>query len=125
MTLGEKLKSQRRKMNISLKEQSKLLGVSLNTVYRWEHDLAVPRKATLKTMAGLYNVPLDWLLLKGSDADNENEPEPMIFIMNDMEQQVLMMLRKLSNNNRYKVFGHIERLCMEQEEQSNNCRSEA
>ena len=70
MSLGEKLKSLRIREKKTLKEQSEVFGVSLNTVYRWEHNLAVPRKSALIKMAVHYNVSIGWLLDESVDTDD-------------------------------------------------------
>jgi len=104
MSLGEKLRNLRLKTRKTLLEQSELLGVSMNSVYRWEHDLAVPRKSMLKTMADYYSVPVDWLLSESAAAS----------LVSDIEQNLLCMYRKLSENSRYKVLGYVERMCVEE-----------
>ena len=104
MSLGEKLRSLRQKGKKTLHEQSALLGVSMNSVYRWEHDLAVPRKHMLKTLAEHYSVPLDWLLSESAAAS----------LVSDIEQKLLCMFRKLSDNSKYKVLGYVERMCVEE-----------
>ena len=104
MSLGEKLRSLRLKGKKTLHEQSAILGVSMNSVYRWEHDLAVPRKSMLKTLADYYSVPLDWLLSESAAAS----------LVSDIEQKLLCMFRKLSDNSRFKVLGYVERMCVEE-----------
>ena len=104
MTLGEKLRSLRQKGKKTLQEQSAILGVSMNSVYRWEHDLAVPRKTMLKTLADFYSVPLDWLLSENAAAS----------LVSDLEQKLLCMFRKLSENSKFKVLGYVERMCVEE-----------
>jgi len=112
MNLGEKLKYLRINAKNTLKEQSELLGVSLNTVYRWEHDLATPRKPMLKTIADHYNMPLERLL---SESTEENKLEHItIPMVSNAEQQLLSMFRKLSNNSKYKVLGYIEHLFIDE-----------
>ena len=104
MSLGATLRTLRLKSKKTLQEQSHIFGVSMNTVYRWEHDLAVPRKTVLKEMAKHYSVSLDWLL--------SEEASPSL--VSDIEQQLLVMFRKLSDNNKYKVLGYVERMCTEE-----------
>jgi len=104
VSLGEKLRSLRLKGKKTLHEQSAILGVSMNSVYRWEHDLAVPRKSMLKTLADYYSVPLDWLLSESAAAS----------LVSDIEQKLLCMFRKLSDNSRFKVLGYVERMCVEE-----------
>lgn len=104
MTLGEKLKNLRLRTKRTLDEQSKLLKVSMNSVYRWEHDLAVPRRPVLKIMADYFGVPLDWLMADNSTAS----------LTSDSEQNLLSMFRKLPDSTRYKVLGYVERICVEE-----------
>ena len=104
MTLGEKLKSLRLKTKKTLGQQGKILKVSMNSVYRWEHGLAVPRKPMLKKMADYYGVPLDWLL---SDTASTA-------LVNDVEQSLIGMFRKLPDKSRYRVLGYVERMYVEE-----------
>ena len=113
MNLGDKLKSLRLNTKKTLKEQSDILGVSLNSVYRWEHNLAVPKKSMLAKIAEHYDIPINWLLQEtGSEdhieyANNSARPET------NLEAQLLKMFRSLSENNKYKVLGYIERIYIE------------
>jgi len=104
MTLGEKLRNLRVRTKKTLSEQSKILHVSMNSIYRWEHDLTVPRKPMLKVMADYYGVPLEWLLLEGS----------LAALVSDVEHNLLGMFRKLPDNNRYKILGYVERMYVEE-----------
>jgi len=104
MSLGEKLKNLRLKTRKTLCEQSRIINVSMNSVYRWEHDLAVPRRPILKMMADYYGVPLDWLL---SDTSASS-------LINESEQILISMFRKLPDNSRYKILGYVERMCVEE-----------
>ena len=107
MVISEKLKNLRLKTKNTLKEQSEVFGVSINTVYRWEHGLAAPRKSILKEMADYYNVPYEWLA-----QDSEGEDDGM-FPENDVEQQLLTMFRKLPDISKYKILGYTERMLVE------------
>ena len=104
MSLGEKLKNLRIKAKKTLYEQSAIFGVSMNSVYRWEHDLAVPRKSMLKEMAAHYAVPVEWLLSESAAAS----------LVSDTEQKLLCMFRQLPDRSRYKVLGYVERMCVEE-----------
>jgi len=75
----------------------------MNSVYRWEHDLAVPRKPMLRLMADYYGVPLDWLLSESASAS----------LVSEVELNLLGMFRKLSDSNRYKILGYVERMYVE------------
>ncbi|MCL1834960.1 MAG: helix-turn-helix domain-containing protein [Oscillospiraceae bacterium] len=104
MSLGEKLRNLRLKSKKTLQEQSELFGVSMNSIYRWEHDLAVPRKSKLQVVAAHYSVPMEWLLSDGAAAS----------LVSDTEQKLLCMFRQLPDRTRYKVLGYVERMCVEE-----------
>ena len=62
MNIGRMLRDLRTKTGKTLQEQSEIFGVSVNTVYRWEHNLVKPQRARLKEIAGYYGVPLEQFL---------------------------------------------------------------
>jgi len=113
MSVGEKLKQLRIKGRKTLKEQSQILGVSLNSVYRWEHDLAAPRKSMLRKIAYLYEVPLEWLLQESEGEEYIRHAGDVIYFDQSIEQQLLRFFRRLSDNEQYKVLGYVERLYVE------------
>lgn len=113
MSVGDKLKSLRLRMRKTLKEESEILGVSLNSVYRWEHDLATPRKSMLKKIAEHYEVPLEWLLQESSWEDNAERKSVVLPFEYNTEQQLLRFFRRLSENDQYKVLGYVERIYVE------------
>jgi len=104
VSFGDKLRGLRVKTRKTLREQSRILGVSMNSIYRWENDLSTPRKPVLKRIADYYGVPIDWLLSENSTAS----------LVSDVEQNLLGMFRKLPDTNRYKVLGYVERMCVEE-----------
>ena len=112
MSIGEKLRSLRLKMKRTLREQSETFGVSLNSVYRWEHDLAAPRKTVLKKMADFYGVPFNWLI--DSSAADDEYVGAALYPESNLEQQLLRTFQKLSENKKHQVLGYIERMYMEE-----------
>jgi transcriptional regulator with XRE-family HTH domain len=111
MGLGRKLKKLRITMKKTLKDASEIFNVSINSVYRWEHELTTPRRSSLKKIADFYNVPMKWLL---SDNDGDAKSDlPIMQPETNTEQQILKIVRKLSDNNKYKILGYVERICVE------------
>ena len=112
MNTGEKLRNLRLMSKKTLKEQSEIFAVSLNSVYRWEHGLTVPKRSVLRKIAEHYEVPLLWLL-------QESDDEEMISnnhysgTENCNEQALLKMYRKLPESHRYKILGYVERVYIE------------
>jgi transcriptional regulator with XRE-family HTH domain len=116
MTIGEKLRTLRIKTKRTLKEQSEIFDVSLNSVYRWEHDLTAPKKSTLRRIAEHYDVPLEWLLQEDADEGAleaiKNGLSPEVNL-DHLECQLLKMFKKLSENKKYKILGYLERVYVE------------
>ena len=111
MSVGKRLRNLRAETKRTLKEQSEIFGVSLNSVYRWEHDLAMPKKSILRKMAEFYGVTFEWLL-NGSLPEGNSECGSVHTECNT-EKQLLRMFRNLSENNKYKILGYVERICIE------------
>ena len=112
MSVGKRLKDLRVKTKRTLKEQGETFNVSLNTVYRWEHDLARPRKSALAKIAVHYEVPLEWLLY-GKNIDSQTDGDEISFLENNIEKQLFRMYRKLSDSNKFKILGYVERIYIE------------
>ena len=113
MSIGERLRSLRKNMKMTLREESEILGVSLNTVYRWEHNLTVPRKSALKKVVDYYTVPIEWVL--HGDAE-EQSGKCSVCVMGpegDIEHKLLRMFRRLTDINKYKILGYVERTLIE------------
>ena len=118
-SIGERLKRLRLMTKKTLDEESKIFGVSLNSVYRWEHNLCVPRKSITMKIASYYNVPVEWILngdgiLNGKNGEEKNKCDDCILNPErNTEQKILKMIKKLSNNDKYKIIGYIEHMLLE------------
>lgn len=62
MSLGEKLLSLRKKTGLSQEEVGEKLGVSRQTISKWETDQTVPELIKAKLLSQLYNVSYDYLI---------------------------------------------------------------
>ena len=62
MNLGNSLFHARKKRGLSQEEVAEKLGVSRQTVSKWETDETIPDIRQAKKMAVLYNLPLDDLI---------------------------------------------------------------
>ena len=113
MSLGEKIRNLRLKTKRSLKEQSLLLRVSMNSLYRWEHNLVVPRRHMLERIAECYGVTIEWIL---SDTTVPS-------LVNETESTLLGLYRTLPSQVKYKVLGYVERMCVEEKGAEYNTHS--
>ncbi len=50
------LRSQRKRLGFSAKEYAKLAGVSLQSIYNWEHEVSRPRKQQIAVLAALRGI---------------------------------------------------------------------
>ena len=62
MSLGEKLLDLRKKAGLSQEDVAEKLGVSRQTVSKWETDQTVPELIKAKLLSQLYNVSYDYMI---------------------------------------------------------------
>lgn len=62
MSLGEKLLYLRKKAGLSQEDVAEKLGVSRQTISKWETDQTVPELIKAKLLSQLYNVSYDYLI---------------------------------------------------------------
>ncbi|KJS84435.1 MAG: DNA-binding protein [Peptococcaceae bacterium BICA1-8] len=62
MSLGEKLLDLRKKAGLSQEDVADKLGVSRQTVSKWETDQTVPELIKAKLLSQLYNISYDYLI---------------------------------------------------------------
>lgn len=62
MDIGEKIKILREKKGKTQLDIAKYLGVTYQTIYKYEKGIAIPPADTLKKLADFFNVSTDYLL---------------------------------------------------------------
>ncbi|MBR5295037.1 MAG: helix-turn-helix domain-containing protein [Clostridia bacterium] len=62
MTLGEKIAKQRKELNYTQEQLADLLGVSRQSISKWESDLAYPETDKLIELGKLFDCSMDYLL---------------------------------------------------------------
>lgn len=70
MALGDKLISLRKKSGLSQEEVAEKLGVSRQTISKWETNQTAPELIKAKLLSQLYNVSYDYLI-SGSDISGD------------------------------------------------------
>lgn len=76
MTLGEKIRSARRKCGLSQEQLAEKMSVSRSAIAKWETDKGLPDVGNLKVLARLLNVSVDQLLDEGEAAEKSVIREP-------------------------------------------------
>ena len=62
MTLGEKIAKQRKELNYTQEQLADILGVSRQSISKWESDIAYPETDKLIKMGKLFECSMDYLL---------------------------------------------------------------
>ena len=62
MTIGEKIAKQRKELNYTQEQLADILGVSRQSISKWESDLAYPETEKLIKMGKLFDCSMDYLL---------------------------------------------------------------
>ena len=74
MTFGDKLAKLRREQNYTQEQFADILGVSRQSVSKWESDSAYPETDKLVKICELFNCSSDYLLLNGDDVNPPQQP---------------------------------------------------
>jgi transcriptional regulator with XRE-family HTH domain len=75
MTLGEKVRNYRTRLNLTQKDLADQLNVTSQAVSRWEQDIVEPSVDTLKRMSEIFKVSLDEIL-SNQFVPKANDPLP-------------------------------------------------
>ena len=85
MSLGERIKEQRKSCGLSQEKLAELVGVSRQAVTKWETDQSAPSTEKLFKLAEIFGTSVD-LLIK-NDEQNTPTPAEQIYYMYKMEQE--------------------------------------
>ena len=85
MSLGERIKEQRKSCGMSQEKLAELVGVSRQAVTKWETDQSAPSTEKLFKLAEIFGTSVD-LLIK-NDEQNTPTPAEQIYYMYKMEQE--------------------------------------
>ena len=75
MTVGQRIAQKRKELGLSQEALGDRLGVSRQSIYKWESDSALPEVEKLITLAKLFGVSVGWLLGVEEVAAPENSGE--------------------------------------------------
>lgn len=109
MTTGEKLALLREKKGITQEQLSELLGVSRQSVSKWETDISFPETDKLIKLSKLFECSIDFLLNEDRQGNEENSIEISIdecykFIR---ECGYFFLATSLDNQPKLRPFGMI------------------
>ena len=73
MTLGDRIAQKRKEQSMSQEALGAELGVSRQSIYKWENNVSVPEIEKLIAMSRLFHVTVGWLL---GVEETENPVQP-------------------------------------------------
>ena len=88
MTLGEKISKLRKEYNYTQEQLADILGVSRQSISKWESDIAYPETEKLIELGRIFDCSMDYLL--------KNE----ITEKNDVQTSILTKISKKNHLNR-------------------------
>ena len=71
MTVGQRIAQKRRELGLSQEALGEQLGVSRQSIYKWESDTVLPEVEKLVALSRLFSVSVGWLLGVEDDPDPE------------------------------------------------------
>ena len=77
MTIGQRIARKRKEQGLSQEALGERLGVSRQSIYKWESDTALPEIDKLVALAKLYGVTVGWLLGVEEPAAPTREPQEL------------------------------------------------
>ncbi len=98
MELGDHLRQARELAKLSQTQVKTLTGINNKSISNYEHNISLPDPHTLKTLADLYDVSMDWLI-GGGERIVQNSSEQLLPISDD-DFELLAKLLSLSPQKR-------------------------
>lgn len=94
MTIGQRIAQKRKEQGLSQEALGEQLGVSRQSIYKWESDAALPEIEKLITLSRLFGVSVGWLLGVEEDAvptaeENEELTETQLKIVEEIVSRYL------------------------------------
>ena len=84
MSLGERIKEQRKKCGLSQEKVAELVGVSRQAVTKWEAEQSAPSTENLFRLAEIFGTTVDILL--ASEEEEKSSPAEQIYYLYKMEE---------------------------------------
>lgn len=91
MTTGQRIAAKRKELNLSQEALGEQLGVSRQSIYKWESDSSLPEIDKLVTMSRLFSVSVGWLL----GVEEEHNKEPSVQDNVELTEQQLNMVEEI------------------------------
>ncbi|MBK1698745.1 helix-turn-helix domain-containing protein [Rhodovibrio salinarum] len=97
-TLGQRIRTQRKRLGLSVTELARRAGVTRDTLSEWERDGTAPRSNRLLTLAGVMETNIGWLLEGHGECSPQTDPDGEIAALREQLGQARELVHQLSTN---------------------------
>ncbi len=105
MTLGEKIAKQRKELNYTQEQLADVLGVSRQSISKWESDIAYPETDKLIELGKLFDCSMDYLLKEDVIEKNGAQASGFTEKVEEISRKVMTDKNKGKAKNILKVIG--------------------
>lgn len=109
--IANRIKQERKRINLTQQQLAKKLQVSQQTVSKWEKGLSEPDKLSLKNLSLLFEVSTDYLLCEISERKPLSRVQKIDSINNHLDNdtiEIIRMYQKLNAAGKKKTREMIE-----------------
>ena len=107
MTLGEKIAKQRKELNYTQEQLADILGVSRQSISKWESDIAYPETDKLIELGKLFDCSMDYLLKEDVTEKNGAQASGFTEKVEEISRKVLTDKNKGKAKKILKIIGII------------------
>ena len=105
MTLGEKIAKQRKELNYTQEQLADILGVSRQSISKWESDIAYPETDKLIELGKMFDCSMDYLLKEDVIEKNGAQASGFTEKVEEISRKVMTDKNKGKAKNILKVIG--------------------
>lgn len=103
MTLGEKITKQRKELNYTQEQLADILGVSRQSISKWESDISYPETEKLIELGKLFDCSMDYLLKE----EVTEKGDVQTSILTEISKRVVTPKNKDTSKKILKILGII------------------
>ena len=107
MTLGEKIARQRKELNYTQEQLADILGVSRQSISKWESDIAYPETDKLIELGKLFDCSMDYLLKEEITEKNGMQTSGFTEKVEEISRKVMTDKNKVKAKKILKIIGII------------------
>ena len=105
MTFGEKIAKQRKELNFTQEQLADVLGVSRQSISKWESDIAYPETDKLIELGKLFDCSMDYLLKEDVIEKNDAQASGFTEKVEEISRKVMTDKNKGKAKKILKVIG--------------------